>query len=143
MKILFICTGNTCRSPMAKIMAESIFSQEYTFDSAGLAVFSPSSASGNAIKAVAEKKLDLQNHVSKNISVELLEEADLILTMTKRHKEAIEPLCTAFEQENIWTLAEFVGEEKDIVDPYGGDIEEYRQCLAEIEKYLLILKEKM
>lgn len=133
MHLLFVCTGNTCRSPMAEAVARAVFPKEgYTFSSAGLAVMEPTGASENACLAVEEMGLSLKDHQSHQITLEDIQQADLILTMTGGHKQALAAICQQY-QKPLFTLSEFAGKpEEDVVDPYGGSLEVYRRALAQI-----------
>ena len=133
MHILFVCTGNTCRSPMAEVVAKAVFPKEgYTFSSAGLGVMEPSGASENACLAVEEVGLDLRNHQSHQITLEDIQGADLILTMTNGHKQALSAVCQQC-QTPLFTLSEFAGKpEEEVTDPYGCSLEGYRRCLEQI-----------
>ena len=128
-KVLFVCTGNTCRSPMAEAFF-NLIAQERGLPmravSAGLSV-SADKVSKYAIKAAAEYGVDLSPHRPRPVMDELINEVDLILTMTEHHKVRI---CERFPsaQSKTETLLSFVGEQGDIDDPFGGSLEEYREC---------------
>lgn len=134
MKVLFVCTGNTCRSPMAKALYNLITKTEDA-DSRGLYVSFPTEASVNAQKAVKGYGADLSSHISRPICVEDIENTDLIITMTKAHKDA---LIGAGVKDRVVTLYEFANEEGDVSDPFGGNEEVYRKTCDEI--YRLIKK---
>ena len=126
--VIFVCTGNTCRSPIAEGLLN--FSGKNAIAiSAGLFV-TEDTAEDNAIKTAAELGADIKNHTPRQITAELLESADLVLTMTKSQKYSLPDI------ENIYTLAELAGENADVADPYGGDIDVYRKCGKQIKNLI-------
>ena len=136
-KILFVCTGNTCRSPMAEAILNDIAKRKnlnITAESAGLyAGGSPASDYAQAV--MKEMDMDITSHVSQQVTKELLEEADLVLTMTNAHKQMLDTLFPQSENK-VFALKQWAGENGDISDPFGGDIEEYRRCRDEIHQML-------
>lgn len=142
MNILFVCTGNTCRSAMcAAIMNKIAVDNELDvrIDSAGIFANEGQKASENAIKALAEMDIDLSEHRTKGISEELINSADLILVMTQGHKMLLKETAP----EKVFTLLEYAGGSGDISDPYGGDLDEYRETAQEIYDALVDVAEKL
>lgn len=131
MNILFVCTGNTCRSPMAKVIAKKIL-PGHNITSAGVAAWSQSPASNHAVEAVKEMGLDLSGHLSNQLQSENLDEYDIILTMTKAHRQIICDMNIK-AADKVFTLYEYVNEEGDIEDPFGKDLEVYKKCAAQLE----------
>ena len=130
-KIVFICTGNTCRSPMA----EGFFRAHNGEEKTGLAALSAGMytsdglpASGNAITAAAELGADITSHRSRMLTPELAREAKYLVCMTGAHYDR---LCELFPDcaDKIFTLLP-----EDISDPFGGDLATYRRSAAEIDK---------
>lgn len=145
-KLLFVCTGNTCRSPMAKVLAERTLAEAgiagWEVASAGVAALAGARATQEAKDAVTARGLDLSGHRARLLSAELLAEADLILVMTQRHKSLIlqsSPHVAA----KVHTLPEFVGKNKDVPDPYGGNFAHYQQTMREVELLIAALAEKL
>ncbi len=146
MKILFVCTGNTCRSPMAAALMRRELDKRGRLDimieSAGLAAFGEP-ANPNAVQAVSE--LDekyaqpLRQHRSRSVSAHLLEQADLIAVMSKSHAAAI--VGRGVNPEKVHILSAIGGE--GIGDPYGGDIDIYRLTRHQLEKAVACLADTL
>ncbi|MGI6037448.1 MAG: ribose 5-phosphate isomerase B [Limnochordia bacterium] len=138
-KILIVCTGNTCRSSMAVPLLERLLQRagraDISVDSAGLAAWPGAPASLQAQRVLAEQGLDLREHRAQRLTPELAAGFDLILTMTRAHKEAVLQLLGG-QGVPVYTLGEYAGEDIDVADPFGGDEEVYRACAQQIETLL-------
>ena len=135
MNVLFVCTGNTCRSPMAAALFNKIAVErdlDVRIESAGLFANDGAPASNGAIIAMKKYGIDLLGHHSQSINTELIEKSDLILTMTAAHKAVLEPSA----QGKTFTLCEYAGINGTIDDPYGGDVAEYEECAEKLNKAL-------
>ncbi|GHU50574.1 hypothetical protein AGMMS49975_01880 [Clostridia bacterium] len=125
MDILFVCTGNTCRSPMAAAAARKIFAEkelDFVVLSAGTDGADGNPASVNAVEAAKERELDLSAHKSQRLSEKLLH-SGIIITMTEGHRRQI--LQTRVNT-NVYTF------EEEIPDPFGGSLEVYTECLDKL-----------
>ena len=143
MNIYFICTGNTCRSPMAEAILTSMKLENVEVRSAGIYALEGGEMSENA-KSVLEAEQILVNHRSSMVSKDDLQWADLILTMTSAHKELVLQAYPEV-QEKIFTLKEYTAPytSKDISDPFGGDYHQYKQTFQELKQYINILKDTL
>ncbi len=127
--ILFVCTGNTCRSPMAEGIFNSM-NKNAVAASAGIFAENGAMATPNAVFAASNEGADIKNHSASLLTKEMLDGADLVLTMTQSHKRRLPA------DEKIMTFAEFVGADIEIADPYGGDKETYIKCAKQIKKLI-------
>ncbi|MDP2718729.1 MAG: low molecular weight protein arginine phosphatase [Dehalococcoidia bacterium] len=136
MKILFVCTGNTCRSPMAKVILEQKLKaagklDAFMIDSAAYGYPTDKGANPNAREAI--KRLFgedlLISHKAKELTPYLAEQADLILVMEAGMKKGL-------PNDKTWTLKEYSGGEGDIADPIGGSVNTYVKCANEISGLL-------
>lgn len=136
MRVLIVCSGNTCRSPMAGALLQHLWKGDRPLEvlTAGTATVHGLPATAHAVTVMQEHGLDLTAHRSQPITPHLLQTVDLILTMTVSHREALRLKYPAVSA-RIYTLAEYAGRNTDVRDPYGGPLEEYRrtaQALVEL-----------
>ena len=142
MNILFVCTGNTCRSPMAAALMNKIAIEEdldVRIESAGLFAEEGAPASNEAIVVMKKYDVDLLQHHAQQINSELIEKSDLILTMTEGQKM----LFGDTARDKTLTLCEYAGIKGDIEDPFGGDVEEYEETAKAIYFALQAVAEKI
>ncbi|WP_017725985.1 low molecular weight protein arginine phosphatase [Halalkalibacterium ligniniphilum] len=136
-RVLFVCTGNTCRSPLAEALLRHKLKDHSQVESrsAGVHAFPGSSASEGTQTILSERGIEM-NHSAQPVTEELLDWADVVLTMTQGHKQLL--LAHApHQQEKIFTLKEYAlgsVEELDVSDPFGGSLDVYRQTAVEIEE---------
>lgn len=141
MNVLFVCTGNTCRSPMAEaiLSAKNITGVEVR--SAG--IFAGSSPISENAGAILEEQGIGFDHISKQLAAEDLQWADIILTMTASHKQLIAqqyPLMT----DKLFTLKEYaIGSSKDVSDPYGAAKTVYQHTFDELQVLIDSLEKKL
>lgn len=130
MKVLFVCTGNTCRSAMCEGIFNHLSSGAF---SRGLYA-EGGAASENAIRAMEKMGIDISSHLSKQLTRDDVEEADLVLTMTKNHKTAILSVMPE-AKEKVFTLGEYADGD-DVSDPFGKNAEAYEQCAEQLRIYI-------
>ncbi|MCM3709288.1 low molecular weight protein arginine phosphatase [Sporosarcina luteola] len=143
MNIYFICTGNTCRSPMAEAILRSKGIKGVTVRSAGVSAVDGLPIATNAKTLIEEADMPYTD-VSNAVNAEDLEWADLVLTMTMSHKGL---LLHSFPEaaKKTFTLKEYAtpGEFGDVHDPYGGSLATYRTTFNELDKLIERLKLKL
>lgn len=154
LNILFVCTGNTCRSSMAEALLKNMLATEglshFSVRSAGIAADPGAQASPYAVEALAELGLDLSSHRAQNIDAPLAEWAHLILTMTGHHQRVISDSLPQTAGK-VHLLKEFAAHEQgdenaaalDIADPFGQALDAYRASRDELVQALELLLQKI
>jgi len=130
MKVLFVCTGNTCRSSMAEGIFNHIAKEkgtEHVAESAGIMTYDGLPATDEAIQVLKEEyNIDISNHKSRSIKREYLENADFVFAMTDMQRESLITKYPEFA-DKIFTLNEFADLKGDIDDPFG----QRKRCIQE------------
>ncbi len=143
MEILFVCTGNTCRSPMAEHIALKLSGGVITASSAGLYAYDRDGISQAAREVLQlDYGIDAGGHRARQLTGEMAARADRVLTMTRGHRDSLLARYPQL-QGKIMTLKEAAGMEGDICDPYGGSVETYREAAREIEQAIRSILEQM
>jgi len=145
MRVLFVCTGNTCRSPMAASVFRRLCDEHgvvANIASAGLAASDGAPISRNARRTLDNAGIAVHCPTSSMLTTPLVENSDLIVTMTHGHSHAIHaqyPEAT----EKTAPLLTYAGMQNDVVDPFGGDLDEYQACLDSMALGLEALVEEL
>lgn len=137
MKILVVCTGNTCRSPMAEGILKYLADKKnlnLKVRSAGIMAFVGDSASDNSVSILKDMGIDISNHRSSLVNDYMVDESDIILTMTSSHKDIlIKRFANARNKTFLYNEYAY-GKYTDISDPFGGNIYRYEKTRDEIYK---------
>ncbi|MCX7709419.1 MAG: low molecular weight protein arginine phosphatase [Clostridia bacterium] len=160
-RILFVCTGNTCRSCMAEGIFKDLIEKDvsardsFTAASAGLTAFDGDNASENAIRALKDEwAIDIGCHRARRLNEREIKEADLVLTMTRNHKDSILSVLPEAKSK-VFTLKEYVyskGNDPamreynyalDILDPYGMPLNVYKKCARDLRETIGHLIKKL
>jgi protein-tyrosine phosphatase len=143
--VLFVCTGNTCRSPMAETIFKQLAAERLgcrpdelehagiVVASAGIAAWGGGAASTGAVEAMRECGADLSAHESQPVTDTLVRQADIIWTMTASHRAAI----IAQYPEAGGRTAVLSPDRVDVIDPIGGPVATYRTCAEQIRQHLI------
>ncbi len=141
MNILLVCTGNTCRSPLAAAMlAEKLKGYpefaDTTVQSAGIGAWDGTPASEGSYLVALERGLDLSGHRARMLTADQVRDADLILTMSEAHARRVAELGG---EQKVFPLADYAGNpdgRHDIRDPMGGDVAGYRETATLLDDLL-------
>jgi len=146
-RILLVCTGNICRSPLAEALLRRALEERsvagVSVTSAGTGAWDGAPASEGAYLVGLERGLDLSGHRARLLTRELVEEADLILTMARHHRARVDELGG---EGRVFVLGEYGGREGDeaeVSDPFGGDLDVYRDTCAELEALVTAVVERL
>ncbi|MBM7631443.1 MULTISPECIES: low molecular weight protein arginine phosphatase [Geomicrobium] len=141
-RVLFVCTGNTCRSPMAEALLKH-HTATVDVQSAGIHAFPGSKAAEHSAILAKEFGQSLDDHSAQQLDESLLGWADIVLTMTANHQDAIASIFPN-EKQKVFTLGEFAGEpDANIQDPFGGSLEQYRIAKEQMERLIQAAKPRL
>ncbi len=137
--VLFVCTGNTCRSPMAQALfnkkAETMPGERWYARSAGVAAKAGSAASEHVVNLLADQGIALKDHLAKQLSREMMSEATVVITMNSVQRDLLLLYFPEYE-EKIFSIADYTGSGEDVADPYGGDEEDYAKTLGQLTELI-------
>jgi protein-tyrosine-phosphatase len=141
--ILIICTGNTCRSPLAEGILKSILQERGIVNvhvsSAGIGAMNGMMATPYAIEAARNWNVDISNHQARQLTRELIEQSDLILAMASEHVETVLKKAPNAGKKTFMLKAfptPYSSPQERIQDPIGGTLDEYNQTFLELDEIL-------
>lgn len=140
--VLFVCTGNICRSPMAEAIlrreVESRGLDQVRVRSAGTGAWDGAPASEGAYLVAIENGLDLSGHRARLLTRDLVDEAQLILTMSQHHLERVRELGAGERAFVLGVYAGRMGPDAEVSDPFGSDIDVYRATYVELDELVRV-----
>lgn len=140
MRILFVCSGNTCRSPLAEAIAKRLIATAGRTDihvsSAGTQAWDDSPASDGSILVGMERGLELSGHRSRQLTREILDESELILVMSASHLAYVKEMDPAANAHLLGGYASGSPDNHTVQDPFGGDLAAYRETADDLEREL-------
>lgn len=132
-RVIFVCTENTSRSPMAETLFKK-FAVDEVIEclSRGLIVLFPEPVNPKAEQVLINHGLEMVGHTTKQFRSHEVDENTLVLTMTEQQKKKV--MEDYYVTQNVDTIKEYVGEFGDVVDPYGGTMLQYEECYEELAR---------
>lgn len=136
--VLVVCTANVCRSPMAEALLRARVESEgetWRIESAGTWALEGRPAANRTQQVLEERGIRLLNHLARTVTLEIMKEFNLILTMEQGHKEALKVEFPELAP-RIYLISEMIGQRFDIKDPIQGPLSEFEDTALELERII-------
>lgn len=145
--VLMVCSGNTCRSPMAAALLRQLAEAEgpsgLTVSSAGTAAMTGAPASEGAFLVALEAGLDLSAHQARPLTAAMVRDADLILAMSRSHLRRVEELGGSGKAMLLGRYATAGMEDEEIADPFGGGVGTYRETFRQLSSLMAGVRRRL
>jgi protein arginine phosphatase len=146
MKVLFVCTGNTCRSPMAEALIKHEAARRsitgHDFQSAGLNSVPGSRASKYAVEAMAARGIDIDRRMARQITAQMVLEADAVLVMTRNQANTLMDELPQYGAK-VHTIGGFAGISGDVDDPFQGNAADYELTARRLEELVFRVLDRL
>jgi protein-tyrosine-phosphatase len=143
-RVLFVCSGNTCRSPLAEAVARRLVEEEghpaFEISSAGTFAMEGGCASSGSLEVARENGLDLESFSTRRLTGEILDEVDLVLVMEPGHRSGVLSLSPVADTKTklLGEIAGAKGSDAAVADPFGGSLDSYRRTFQKIDKFVRV-----
>ena len=147
-KIIFVCLGNTCRSPMAEFVMKNLVARaglekNFVIESAGCAPSIGAEISEGTVKILREKNIPFRQREAKELLASDYKNFDYLIGLSRSNVRDMKEICGGDPDGKIFLMMDFAGDHRDVVDPWGGDGEDYEityrdvltACKALLEKF--------
>lgn len=139
-ELIFVCTGNTCRSPMAEALGKKILGEDLKITSRGLTASYHQGPNRKSVIAMDKEGIDIRSHIAKQFNIQEVGPDTVILGMTHSHTDYLLAYFPELKG-RVHTILAYAGMEGEVADPYGQDQDVYYQCAKLLKKAIQKIKE--